>query len=159
VSWGWDLDDMKGKKLHSCLVLGERDVFVLLFEDAFVVFDVEGDCCSRSWIEHLEVPIDLAGSTFLHFDESEPVEVEHPDHDCLKVYKSSFKTNRGEIVLEYRNSSNGYYGGSLNRRDEPSLEALVAEASGKATDEQLMHFDRLLRADAMPNNLYRGAMS
>jgi hypothetical protein len=33
--------------------------------------------------------------------------------DCIRVYQTSFATPKGEIVVEYRNSSNGYYGGWL----------------------------------------------
>lgn len=30
------------------------------------------------------------------------------EHECLQVYQTHFKTAKGDIVLEYRNSSNGY---------------------------------------------------
>ena len=35
------------------------------------------------------------------------------DPDEVEFYGLSIKTDKGEIVIDYRNSSNGYYGGSL----------------------------------------------
>jgi hypothetical protein len=42
----------------------------------------------------------------------------HPEHDCLQVYGLKVTTNKGEIVIDYRNSSNGYYGGNLSWPDD-----------------------------------------
>lgn len=81
-----------------------------------IVAKADGDCCSHSWIEHVELPaggfpakvlsvskLDLPGSTD-----------NHPAHDYLQVYGLKIATDRGDIVIDYRNSSNGYYGGSLS---------------------------------------------
>lgn len=75
---------------------------------------VQGDCCSSSWIEHLEAPNDIAGATITGLTDSGSVEVTHADHECLQVYNTAIQTTRGEIVIEYRNSSNGYYGGWID---------------------------------------------
>lgn len=90
------------------------------FQDGFTrSFEVEGDCCSHSWIEHLEMPGDISGATLLSVEDSAPITQDHDEHDetnggdCISVYNTSFKTDKGEIILEYRNSSNGYYGGYL----------------------------------------------
>lgn len=77
-------------------------------------FRVESDCCSSSWIEHLELPDDIRGAYVMDVVDSDGVIVDHPDHECLKVYNTRFRTTMGDIVLEFRNSSNGYYGGSLS---------------------------------------------
>jgi hypothetical protein len=41
------------------------------------------------------------------------VDVPDADHECLTVYQTHFRTERGDVTLEFRNSSNGYYGGYL----------------------------------------------
>lgn len=115
--WG-DKQKIIGRKLMSVRLDDAKDYLTLTFEDGGTKrYCVTGDCCSQSWIEHLEMPDDVAGATLLDIDESDCVEVEHPDHECLKVYRTTFKTDKGEVVLEYRNSSNGYYGGSLEAVD------------------------------------------
>jgi hypothetical protein len=115
-----DFKDMLNRKLASVVLDASRDVITFAFQDGLTrAFSVEGDCCSHSWIEHLEMPGDIVGATLLSVDDSAPVTQDHNEHDearggeFIEVYNTSFKTDRGEIVLEYRNSSNGYYGGYL----------------------------------------------
>lgn len=83
------------------------------FQDGYKAeFAVEGDCCSRSWIEHLEVPKDINGATLFSIEDSPMPEQGGAE---MKFYKTTFNTDRGAVVLEYRNESNGYYGGYLVR--------------------------------------------
>ena len=119
-----------GRKLTSVKLVdhGQRILFSFETGDA-VGFAVEGDCCSSSWIEHLELPCDDVagleiigiyedGTTDLTDDEAANPLIksgtyEHREHECLVHYQTAFRTAKGDIVLEYRNSSNGYYGGYL----------------------------------------------
>ena len=81
-----------------------------------VVAKADGDCCSSTWIEHVEIPaggfpakvisvsdLDLPGSSN---DDAE--------YECLAVYGLKITTDKGDLVVDYRNSSNGYYGGNLS---------------------------------------------
>ncbi len=126
MSYGYRTSDafkeMVGRKLRSVELTNGRSDIEFLFQDGYKAkFAVEGDCCSHSWIEHLELPGDIDGATVLSVEDSAPVSQDHPEHDeenddggdSISVYNTSFKTDRGEIILEFRNSSNGYYGGSL----------------------------------------------
>lgn len=36
----------------------------------------------------------------------------------LKIYGCKISTTKGDIVIEYRNESNGYYGGNLSWPDD-----------------------------------------
>lgn len=116
----YDFKNMLNRKLASVELDKSRDRITFKFQDGFErSFGVEGDCCSHSWIEHLELPGDIVGATLLDVNDSAPITQDHDEHDeqeggdCISVYNTVFKTDRGEIVLEYRNSSNGYYGGYL----------------------------------------------
>lgn len=40
-----------------------------------------------------------------------------PDDECIKYYGFKITTSKGHIIIDYRNSSNGYYGGSLEWPD------------------------------------------
>ncbi len=107
---------MKGKKLVSVYLSHDKETIIFEMDGGPVVFAVEGECCSHSWIEHLETPIDMFGAKVLdmsqnYVDETDPAVLEA--HESLTVYQTHFHTDRGDIVLEYRNSSNGYYGGYL----------------------------------------------
>ena len=39
--------------------------------------------------------------------------VEEDDYECIKVYGIKITTNMGVTNIEFRNSSNGHYGGYL----------------------------------------------
>lgn len=91
-------------------------------------YEAEGDCCSESWIEHLTVPPDIEGATitgvgdggYVEGRAATPEEVAAYPKDCyidsLEVYQTAIRTDRGEVIVEYRNNSNGYYGGWLQER-------------------------------------------
>lgn len=78
---------------------------------------VTADCCSKSWVESVEA-VEYGGAI---------VEVQRPqfgaplltsetsvrDGDVLKIYELRFKTTKGDVVVDFRNSSNGYYGAEI----------------------------------------------
>lgn len=111
-------EKMLNKKLKSVELDKTRGRVTFNFQDGSEqAFEVEGDCCSHSWIEHLESIPDVDGATLLAVEDGDAVEEKNPEvlknHDCLAVYQTNFRTDRGVIALEYRNDSNGYYGGYL----------------------------------------------
>lgn len=127
-----NFDDVVGKQIESVVLDKGADRIAFKFQDGFErSYGVEGDCCSQSWIEHLEMPNDIQGAVILSVEDSEGVawdnheceaDVRDDDynvvkegcgHESLAVYNTRFRTSKGDIVLEYRNNSNGYYGGYL----------------------------------------------
>lgn len=78
-----------------------------------------GDCCSTTWIEHVE-DSRMAGDALITFaDDVGAMDSDRPDPEwteCVKYYGFKIETDKGTILIDYRNSSNGYYGGSLDWR-------------------------------------------
>lgn len=116
--------DMIGKKLKDVEVYDDKRRIRFVYTDGTEKrFYAEGDCCSSSWIEHLEAPDNIHGATITHvmeFSEGEITDdsltmdpLTRSNHECLKAYQTVVSTTKGDISIEYRNSSNGYYGGSL----------------------------------------------
>ena len=107
-----------GKKILG-IDLSDGAQEIRIRTDAGIFFGkVYGDCCSRSWVEHLEIPEDVIGSTVIFMEDSDAISSDHPEHDgkCpehIEVYNTKISTFGGIIVIEYRNSSNGFYGGWL----------------------------------------------
>lgn len=113
-----------GKPLRTVELDSDGEYVVFSFHDGSTArYGVEGDCCSSSWIEHLSVPKDVDGAVIQEVKDSEGADATPEQEaeargrngyvDVLYVYHTSFVTDKGEIILEYRNDSNGYYGGSL----------------------------------------------
>lgn len=129
-----DFADVIGKTIESVVLDSAADRVTFKFQDGFErSYGVEGDCCSHSWIEHLEMPNEVSGATIISVEDSDGIAYDNHEckgydysktdeentaagacgHDSLAVYNTKFQTTKGTIVLEYRNDSNGYYGGYL----------------------------------------------
>ncbi len=81
-----------------------------------IVARADGDCCSVSWIENVENAEALIGSPVLealNIDMPDSVDREPENHDVVQFYGFKISTAKGTCVIDYRNDSNGYYGGSL----------------------------------------------
>lgn len=80
-------------------------------------------CCSVSWIENIELPAMGLPATVLAYQNRE-LEREHPEDfdvdvdNVTKFYGCAIKTDKGDIDIDYRNTSNGYYGGNLCWHDK-----------------------------------------
>ena len=111
-------DGFAGRKLKSVILSNDKETIAFEFQDGYVAkFGAEGDCCSTSWIEHLTVPDDIEGQELVEaIDECIGTEDVPDGYTYRQVYQTKLRTDKGEtITIEYRNDSNGYYGGYLVR--------------------------------------------
>lgn len=105
----------------------DPDAITIEFEDETWVGTPYGDCCSSTWIEHVTVPRDIEGALITGIKEASIEELDSSDPrykmiasedgyppECIRIYWTAIQTTKGEIILEYRNSSNGYYGGNIS---------------------------------------------
>ena len=80
-----------------------------------IVAKADGDCCSSTWIEHVEGVGALIGAKVLAVEDIEMPDLGSPDdYDVVAYYGCKITTDKGHCILDYRNSSNGYYGGNLS---------------------------------------------
>lgn len=131
---------MSAKKL-----IGKRLIGVDLADDKKAIrFHVEGsapvvawcdaECCSETWIESVEMPaLGLPATVTAVGDLDMPDLGDLPGRDCMAYYGFKISTDRGEIVIDYRNESNGYYGGTLEWSLATRYEGVFkqAELTGK----------------------------
>ena len=85
-----------------------------------IIARADGDCCSDSWIEHIELPALGFPAKVLSTEDLEfPDKAKYGSHeagddfDYLQFYGCKIVTDKGELIIDYRNDSNGYYGGDL----------------------------------------------
>jgi len=82
-------------------------------------FYCEGDCCSEAWFADLLGVENLTNATIIAVIEKPMDDYDvcdgrgRQESDC--VYGFTFKTTKGDFDLIFRNSSNGYYGGWLDK--------------------------------------------
>lgn len=82
-----------------------------------IVAKADGDCCSSTWIEALDTPDLLIGGTVTAVEDIPMPDIpgaEPDDYDVIAYYGCKISTTKGACVIDYRNSSNGYYGGNLS---------------------------------------------
>lgn len=117
----YPLKSLIGKEVSKILVDNVHDEICFVTDDGLMSFICEGDCCSSTWIEHISGVSAMINATVIS---AEIVDIEtisdHPVHDCLQIYAWKIKTTKGYFDIDFRNSSNGYYGGSLKRNLSPS---------------------------------------
>lgn len=84
-------------------------------------FFVEGDCCSSSYFYHMDDfhPRSIgrlrAVQTLKMPDDPDDKDAKSIAEGEVKVYGYEFLGDRGRTTLEFRNSSNGYCGGWMER--------------------------------------------
>lgn len=136
--YGDGLGELKGKVVKDCRISPDKDALVFVLEDETpMAFETYGDCCSKSWIEHVEIGYGPWPARISRTRDRRILGYAHSDHDWLQVYAVDVLTegqggSSGQFVIEYRNASNGYYGGSIQATREipagwetwPKLEAM-----------------------------------
>lgn len=108
----------------------ERIMF--LFESGQIYMVAVGDCCSHSWIENVELPARMRDMTFgkvLEIRDDNLVDSFDIDDGLRQLYGKTFVTEAGHITVDFRNDSNGYYGGRLEyEQDTGASNLLLHEA-------------------------------
>lgn len=81
-----------------------------------VVVKADGDCCSNTWIESLDTPALLIGGTVTSVEDIPMPDdgAARDEDDVVAFYGCKISSTKGACVIDYRNSSNGYYGGNLS---------------------------------------------
>src|SRR5690606_18672273 len=106
-----------GKVITNMEIAADRQALRFALTDGELVVNVDADCCSYTWVEHVELPaLGFPAMVLSVTDLDMPdgsASAFHSDADVLAYYGCKIVTDRGEIVIDYRNDSNGYYGGSL----------------------------------------------
>lgn len=84
-------------------------------DDKVFAYRAYGDCCSHSWVNTLSGISNLLDRTIQKVIPNKEVRDDSDDNgSVIKYYGITLETVKGFVDVEYRNSSNGYYGGSLD---------------------------------------------
>lgn len=106
---GKTVTDMKVSKNRQCVMLN-------LDDDENLYLTAVGDCCSESWFEHIQDKSEIIGMKILKIEQVNLGRVTPTKQESDELYCIKFTTNNkweDLWMLEFRNSSNGYYGGSV----------------------------------------------
>jgi hypothetical protein len=92
----------------------------------YVIYRADAGCCSKSWFESISNPEYLIGNEVIGIEEKVEREETVPEtaemvEKTLRIYGYTLKTAQGYTDIEFRNESNGYYGGRCDLVDDPEL--------------------------------------
>lgn len=134
-----------GKTLTGLKIAADRQALLFQTTDGDVEVNVDADCCSYSWVEHIEMPalgFPAVVTAVDHLDMPEGGESKfHSDPEVLAFYGCKISTDRSEIVIDYRNDSNGYYGGSLTWPGEHHYGGVYGQNLSKHEWTEVTAFD------------------
>lgn len=108
-----------GKTLTGMKIAEDRQALLFQTTSGDLVVRVDADCCSYTWVEGVELPalgfpaVVTAVEDLEMPDDAKPSTF-HENPEVLAFYGCKISTDRGDIVIDYRNDSNGYYGGNLS---------------------------------------------
>lgn len=107
------LENIVGKRINGFVVSDEKTTLTFNDDEGMLyVYDADADCCSHSWIENIEDPEYLLGNLVLKVEEKE-MPSEDQDGEYIQIMSYDIYTDKGICKIDFRNSSNGFYGGSL----------------------------------------------
>src|SRR5581483_5191564 len=112
------LDLLLGEIINSLWVSDNQSLLVFGVGDGgFKAFEAYGDCCSESWFADILGVENLLGSIVAKVEEI-PLPDYNVEDGCGRQYSDiaygyKLYTYKGQTTIIFRNSSNGYYGGSL----------------------------------------------
>lgn len=101
---------LEGRVITGVKIADDRKAILFQTADGDVIARADGDCCSDTWIEHVELPA-LGFPAIV--SQVRDLDMPSSGSDELALYGCGITTDRGEITIDFRNESNGYYGGSL----------------------------------------------
>jgi hypothetical protein len=109
-----------GKVIASIELAEDRGAIKFVLDDGSeIIARCDGDCCSNTWIEDLINPEAAIGPVLKAENIGLPEEFQQPTkhegfyEEEMQYYGFLIETPNGRCTIAYRNSSNGYYGGSL----------------------------------------------
>ena len=108
-----------GKKITQIKIADDKEAILFICEDGEVKVRCYADGCSHTWVEHIELPALgfpalVVSVNYLDMPDLGPSD----ECDVIAYYGCKITTDKGDLVIDYRNSSNGYYGGSLSWPDD-----------------------------------------
>lgn len=110
---GNSAETLIGKTLSKVELATDKKAIRFTVDGETVIAKCDGDCCSSTWIESVELPAGGFPAKILAAHDLDLPDQE-ADGGLIQFYGLKLTTDKGDFVLDYRNESNGYYGGNLS---------------------------------------------
>lgn len=109
---------LEGKTILEIKIADDKEAIKFITTEGDIVARCDADCCSHTWIESVELPNSFPAIVISAEDVAMPDLGDIEGCDVVAYYGFKIVTDKGEIIIDYRNESNGYYGGNLSWPDD-----------------------------------------
>lgn len=107
-----------GKTITELKIAEDKTALLFVTDSGEIKVRCDADCCSFTWIEHIETPALGFPAKVLSAENIEMPDLgDMPECDVVSYYGFKITTDKGDLVIDYRNDSNGFYGGNLSWAD------------------------------------------
>lgn len=108
-----------GMTIEEIKIADDKKAIMFITEKENVIARCDGDCCSSTWIEHITLPAMGFPCLVINMEGLEmPEDEKTDDYEVIAFYGLKIGTDKGDMIIDYRNESNGYYGGNLSWPDD-----------------------------------------
>jgi hypothetical protein len=105
---------MTGLTINAIKIAADRQSLLFQTDKGDIVAMCDAECCSQTWAEHIEMPVNGLPAKVLNAEDIEMPDLGNMEGcDVVSYYGFKIVTDNGDILIDYRNDSNGYYGGTL----------------------------------------------
>ena len=133
-----------GRQIHKAFISQNKEVIGFETDKGMVFGFCCGDCCSYTWIEHIENVSTLFDSLVLSAEDIPMPDLGYmTDKEVVAYYGFRITTAKGQCTIDFRNDSNGHYGGDIYW--EPNSEKHVPEEA--QSPRSALAFERALTED------------
>ncbi len=113
------MEELIGKTIESLSVSKDQSILAFYTDAGVIAYEVEGDCCSESWFADINGVSALINGKVTASDIVSMDGYNVEDGRCRQEYDAAYgikiTTDKGYADIVFRNSSNGYYGGWMNK--------------------------------------------
>lgn len=107
------------EKIDYVLIDSNSELLIFKTNNNTFLYQVEAECCSETWIESISNVNNLIGEMVLSVERKQfnnlyiEIAKSEDERECLEIFGYTIKTMKGYTDIEFRNESNGYYGGDV----------------------------------------------
>ena len=104
-----------GETITDIKIAEDKKAILFITKDiGQMIVRVDGDCCSSTWIENIELPVNGFPTKVSAVENLDMPDLGSKEgYDVIAYYGCKIITDKGDIIIDFRNESNGYYGGNL----------------------------------------------
>lgn len=111
------MKELIGKKISGLRINEDQSILMFDTDQGAVGYVTYGDCCSETWFADITGVSAMLGGTVQTAEEVSMdgynVEDGRTRQEYDEAYGYKLTTDKGYADIVFRNSSNGYYGGSI----------------------------------------------